>query len=189
MAPKCSNRCHTLRFAVANVNELDLPSDSFDVAHFHGVLMYLSEPERALELAFRSLKSGGMVAAGEAYVAGNWAAGPNADSVELLMRTVTDGIKAQGGDPLIGRQLRALIRKAGFERVVSQPCYSAALSDVKSFSTTLRAGWSGNWRPILLRQGITEEQCDQLIEDASIWADSEDSIIAAAECAVIGWKP
>jgi ubiquinone/menaquinone biosynthesis C-methylase UbiE len=45
-------------FSVADVNHLELPAESFDVAHFSGVLAYLKEPERALKLAFRSLKSG-----------------------------------------------------------------------------------------------------------------------------------
>jgi hypothetical protein len=75
-----------VRFSVANINDLDLPLESFDVAHFSGVLMYLSEPGDALQLAFQSLRSGGMVAANEAYHAGNWAAGPNAESIMMVAR-------------------------------------------------------------------------------------------------------
>jgi SAM-dependent methyltransferase len=178
-----------VRFSVANVNELELPPDSFDAAHFSGVLMYLSEPERALELAFRSLKSGGMVAAREAHFGGSWAAGPNAEAIMLVARHMQDENRAKGGDPFLGRRLRALVRQAGFERVVSKPGYSAALSDVQSIGATVRSGWTGNFRPILIRHGISAERCDQLIEEISIWAENEDSIVAFAECAVIGWKP
>jgi hypothetical protein len=37
--------------------------------------------------------------------------------------------------------------------------------------------------------GISAERCDQLLEEISIWTESEDSVYAAAQCAVIGWKP
>src|SRR6266567_1643078 len=72
-----------VQFAVANIYDLELPVGSFDVAHFSGVLMHLKEPERALGLAFRSLKSGGLLAAREAQKVGDWFGGPNADSVGL----------------------------------------------------------------------------------------------------------
>jgi ubiquinone/menaquinone biosynthesis C-methylase UbiE len=38
--------------------QLDLPPESFDVAHFSNVLRYMREQERAVQLAFRFLKSG-----------------------------------------------------------------------------------------------------------------------------------
>jgi SAM-dependent methyltransferase len=178
-----------IRFSVANVNELDLPTNSFEVAHFSGVLMYLNEPERALRLAFRSLKSGGIVAACEANLAGNWTAGPNAEAVLVVAHAIQAENKAKGGGPLIGGRLRALVREAGFEHVVSKPGYSAALSDVKSVGATARELLTGSRRATLIGQGITAERCDQLLEEISVWAESEDSISAFAECAVIAWKP
>ena len=123
---------------------LDAPRKSFNVAHFSNVLRYLREPERAVQLAFRSLKPGGMVAASEGYLAANWAGGPYADSVMLVVRVLQDENKAQGGDPLMGGRLRALLRQSGFERIVSKPGCSAALSDSKASGAMIRAGWSGN---------------------------------------------
>jgi hypothetical protein len=89
----------------------------------------------------------------------------------------------------MGGRLRAMIRPAGFERVVSTPVYSAVLSDTRAVGAMVRAGWTGHFRPILIRHGITEERCDQLLEEIAIWAGSEDSIAAFAECAVIAYKP
>ena len=178
-----------VRFSVADISELDLPPESFDVAHFSGVLMYLREPERALQLAFRSLKPGGLVAACESYRAGDWAAGPNAESVMFVARLLHDENQARGGDPLIGGRLRALVRKARFERVVGKPGYAAAFSDVRSVGGAICGLLSGGSRSVPIRRGITEERCDQLMHEISIWAESEDSISAFAEYAVIGWKP
>ena len=74
---------------VGNINEMELPL-SFDIAHFSGVLRYLRHPEQALGVAYRSLKSGGMIAVRDGYVAGSWAAGPYAESVSLVLRTMAD---------------------------------------------------------------------------------------------------
>jgi SAM-dependent methyltransferase len=178
-----------VRFSVADISELDLPPESFDVAHFSGVLMYLREPARALQVAFRSLKSGGLIAACESHRAGDWAAGPNAESVMFVARLFHDENQSRGGDPLIGGRLRALVREAGFERVVAKPGYSAAHSEVQSVAAALCGLLSGSSRSIAIRRGITEQRCKQLIDEISIWAESEDSISAFAECAVIGWKP
>jgi SAM-dependent methyltransferase len=178
-----------VRFLVADASELDLPQESFDVAHFGNVLRYMREPERALGLAFRGLKSGAMAAASEGYGAGNWTGGPHAESMRLVGRVLQDENAAKGGDPNIGGRLRALFRATGFRRIESKPGYSAVLSDSRALGDMMRAGWSENFRPMLMRHGITRERCDQLIEEISIWAESEDSIAAVAQCAVTGWKP
>jgi SAM-dependent methyltransferase len=178
-----------VRFSVADISQLDLPPAYFDVAHFHGVLMHLREPLRALQLAFGCLKVGGIVSASESHRAGDWAAGPNAESAMLVARLFHDENQARGGDPLIGGRLPALVRQAGFDRVVSTPGYSAAHSDLQSMGAALRGLLTGSSRSVAIRQGITAERCDQLIDEISIWAESEDSISAFAECAVIGWKP
>jgi SAM-dependent methyltransferase len=178
-----------VQFTVADISELDLPPDSFDVAHFGNVLRYMREPERAVQLAFRSLKSGAIVAASEGYGAANWAGGPHAESIRLVGRILQDENAAQGGDPNIGGRLRALFRQAGFKQIESKPGYSAVLSDSKALGAMFKAGWNETFRPTLRRHGITSEQCDQLIEEISIWAESEDSIAAIAQCSVIGWKP
>jgi SAM-dependent methyltransferase len=182
-------RLANVRFAVANVDELELPPESFDVVHFSNVLRYLREPERALGLAFRSLKSGGMLAACEGHNGGDWIAGPNAESVMLVRRISHDANGARGGDPLMGGRLHVLVRQAGFERIQSRPGYSAALSNTRAFGAAIRGGWRENFRPMLMQNGISTERCDQLLDEISVWVASEDSPIAVAECAVIGWKP
>ena|SRR5215471_18530407 len=105
----------------------------------------------------------------------------------FVMRLLQDENAALGGDPLLGGRLRALCRQAGFERIESAPGYSAALSDARALGAAFQA--SGNFRPLLIRHGITAEKCDQLIEEVAIWSESEDSVAAIAQCAVTGWKP
>jgi SAM-dependent methyltransferase len=178
-----------VRFEVADINELKLPSEHFDVTHFSNVLRYLREPEQVVQLAFGCLKSGGMIAACEAHHAGNWVTGPKAESIVLITRVVQEENEARGGDSLLGGRLPVIFHAAGFERVVSKPVYSAVLSDTRAVGTLVRSGWSGHFRPMLIRHGITEERCHQLLEEIAMWAESEDSIAAFAECAVIASKP
>ena len=90
---------------------MELPLSSFDIAHFSGVLRYLRHPEQALGVAYRSLKSGGMIAVRDGYVAGSWAAGPYAESVTLVLRTMADDNASQGGDTHIGARLVLLSGK------------------------------------------------------------------------------
>jgi SAM-dependent methyltransferase len=179
-----------VQFSVANIDDLDLPAETFDVAHFSGVLMYLKEPERALRLASRCLKSGGLLAAREAQKAGDWFGGPCAESVALLHKVAAEGIKAAGGDPFLGRRLLGLVREAGFERLEAMPGYSSALSDVTAGAVAMRSAFGQpNFRAIALECGISAEQLAQLADAISTWATSKDSVAALAERTVIGWKP
>jgi SAM-dependent methyltransferase len=180
-----------VQFAVANIYDLELPVASFDVAHFSGVLMHLREPERALGLAFRSLKPGGMLAAREAQKAGDWFGGPCTDSVALFQRTIlTEFFKTHGGDPFIGGRLITLAREAGFERLEATPSYSAGLSDVTTLGPAMISFLRrADFRAAAVQAGVSAERFDRLADEIAIWAASEDSIAAFAECTVIGSKP
>jgi methyltransferase family protein len=167
-------------FSVANISDLDLPAGSFDVAHFSGVLMYLKQPEQALQLAFRSLKRGGMLAAREAQKGGDWFAGPGAESIALFFSMAIEGHKRRGGDPFLGRRLAGLVHEAGFERLDTRPSYSVALSDVRATATTMLAALGRpDFRTIALESGLSEERLDRLGDEISTWADSQDSIAAS----------
>jgi 2-polyprenyl-3-methyl-5-hydroxy-6-metoxy-1,4-benzoquinol methylase len=178
-----------VQFSVGNVNDLDLPGESFDVAHFSGVLMYLKEPERALQLAFRCLKSGGMLAAREAQKAGDWFAGPYAESIAAYFKIAVAGHRMRGGDPFLGARLPALAREAGFVKLEATPSYSAGLSNVRATGTAMLSTLGrAEFRAAALECGIFAEGFDRLAHDISSWVESQDSIAAFAECTVLAWK-
>jgi ubiquinone/menaquinone biosynthesis C-methylase UbiE len=177
-----------VQFSVANINDLDLPTASFDVAHFNGVLMYLRAPERALQLAFRSLKSGGLLAAHEAQKGGDWFAGPYAESIALYFTVIL--ASARVGDLSLGKHLPRLVRQAGFVRLEATPSYSAVLSNVKDAAAMMLSGLGRpDFRAAALEYGLSVEQFDRFRDEISSWAESEDSMAAFAGCNVIGWKP
>ena len=179
-----------VQFSVSNIYDLDLPADSFDVAHFSAVLMHLKEPEHALQLAFRCLKSGGLLAAREAQKAGDWFSGPCAEAAALFNSIFIEIQTASGRDPYLGKRLADLAREVGFARLEARPSYSAALSNVRAGAPVMQAFLQRpEFRAAAFKCGTAAERLNRLSEDISTWAECEDSIAAFAECTLIGWKP
>jgi ubiquinone/menaquinone biosynthesis C-methylase UbiE len=182
---------NNVRFEVGNIDGLQVPEPTFDLAHFSGVLAYLRDPPAALKLAYRALKPGGAVAAREPQKDGDWFGGPCAEAAAVFHQVAMQISRANGGDPCLGRRLATLLREAGFEHIDQRPCYCAALADVRA---TARVMLSALERPeararALTHGGITAATFDRLAEEITTWAASEDSIAAFAECSAIAWRP
>lgn len=180
----------TVHFSVADINELELPAESIDVAHFSGVLMYLKNPERVLQSAYHCLKPGGLLIAREAQKGGDWFAGPYAESIALYFKIAVEGNRQRGGDPFLGARLPSLVGDAGFVRGESTPSYSAGLSNVKATATAMLSVLDrSDFRTTALEYGVSAERFERLAHEISTWAESPDSIAAFAECTVLAWKP
>jgi ubiquinone/menaquinone biosynthesis C-methylase UbiE len=180
-----------VRFEVSNIETLDLPEARFDVAHFSGTLGYLRNPLAALKLAYSALKSGGLVSIREPQKDGDWFGGPCAEGPSLFFQVAMHNWRAEGGDPCIGRRLAALLGEAGFVRIQQRAVYSAALGEVKSAARQMLSTLE---RPELqaravARGWITAAMWDRLHDDITVWAASDASIAAFAECSAIAWKP
>jgi ubiquinone/menaquinone biosynthesis C-methylase UbiE len=100
-----------LRYELGSVYELPFADASFDAVFAHQVLQHLREPRAALVEMLRVLKPGGLVAVRDvdwgsvAY----WPRDPWLDRfVEVHLRTWSQN----GGEPRMGRQLRALFNAA-----------------------------------------------------------------------------
>ena len=100
-----------LEYQEGSVYALPFPDASFDVAFAHQVLQHLGEPGAALREMLRVVRSGGLVAVREVDwgTASYWPADPWIDRfVEVHFKTWY----RNGGDPRIGRRLRALFNAA-----------------------------------------------------------------------------
>ncbi|MDT3397909.1 methyltransferase domain-containing protein [Streptomyces sp. B1866] len=127
-----------VRFAVADVHELDYPDDSFCVVHAHQVLQHVGDPVRALREMRRVCRPGGLVAARDAdYAAMTWyPAVPGLSDWAALYQRVA---RAGGGEPDAGRRLLSWARRAGFTDVT-------ATTTAWCFATPQeREWWSGLW--------------------------------------------
>lgn len=103
-----------LRYDEASVYRLPYADASFDVAYAHQVFQHLREPAAALREMLRVLRPGGLVAVRDVDwgTASYWPADPWIDRfVEMHFKTWY----RNGGEPRMGRQLRALFNAAGVD--------------------------------------------------------------------------
>ena len=101
-----------LQYEEGSVYQLPFPDAAFDVAYAHQVLQHLREPGAALREMLRVVRSGGLVAVREVDwgTAAYWPPDPWIDRfVEVHLKTWY----RNGGEPRMGRQLRALFNAAG----------------------------------------------------------------------------
>jgi len=102
-------------YACADGFHLPFPRDTFQVVYCHFLLLWLTDPVRALREMQRVCRSGGVVLA---LAEPDYAARIDfPKALEPLGCMQRKALLAEGADPDIGRQLRALFRRAGFERV------------------------------------------------------------------------
>jgi ubiquinone/menaquinone biosynthesis C-methylase UbiE len=101
-----------LRYEEASVYALPFPDASFDVAYAHQVFQHLREPAAALAEMLRVVRPGGLVGVRDVDWAtmAYWPQDPWIDRfVEVHFRTWY----RNGGEPRMGRRLRALFNAAG----------------------------------------------------------------------------
>ena len=101
-----------LQYEEGSVYQLPFPDGSFDVAYAHQVFQHLREPAAALGEMLRVVRSGGLVAVRDVDwgTASYWPPDPWIDRfVEVHLKTWY----RNGGEPRMGRQLRALFNAVG----------------------------------------------------------------------------
>jgi len=101
-----------LLYEEGSVYQLPFPDASFDVAYAHQVFQHLREPGAALREMLRVVRSGGLVAVRDVDwgTATYWPLDPWIDRfVEVHLKTWY----RNGGEPRMGRRLRALFNAAG----------------------------------------------------------------------------
>lgn len=115
-----------LRYQEASVYDLPFSDASFDVVFAHQVLQHLREPGDAIREMLRVLRPGGFIGVRDVDwgTAAYWPADPWIDRfIDVHLRTWSQN----GGDPRIGRKLRALLNAAdvtGVRVTASQWCYA-----------------------------------------------------------------
>ncbi len=139
-----------VEFAAMDAYHLDVPDDSFDLAHAHQVLQHLADPVAALVELARVTRPGGVIAARDSDYAG-WIwhpADPLLDRWLELYRTLA---RAAGGEPDAGRRLLAWAHAAGLRDV-------RASSSTWTYSAGAGAEWWGGlWAERILSSGVAEQ--------------------------------
>jgi ubiquinone/menaquinone biosynthesis C-methylase UbiE len=122
-----------LTYEAGSVYELPFPNASFDVAYAHQVFQHLREPAAALGEMLRVLRPGGLVAIREVDwgTVAYWPPDPWLDRfVEVHFTTWY----RNGGEPRMGRRLRALFNAAGVRDLRLTPavwCYTTPAETIE----------------------------------------------------------
>jgi SAM-dependent methyltransferase len=136
-------------FVVADVIDLALPGDSYDVVHAHQILQHVGDPVQALREMRRVAVPDGLVAARDSDYAGfTWYPElPELDEWLALYRRVA---RANGGEPDAGRRLLSWARQAGFTDVTPSAgtwCFATAED---------RVWWGGMWADRIVQSALAD---------------------------------
>jgi ubiquinone/menaquinone biosynthesis C-methylase UbiE len=114
----------TAILAAADAHKLPFASGSFDIAFFHFVLLWLSQPAAALAEARRVTRRGGAIIA---FAEPDYTVRVDRPAeLAHIGQLQTDALRAQGADPAIGSRLAELFAQAGIRieesgQLASQP--------------------------------------------------------------------
>ena len=184
-------RVSNVTFLVGDIYHLDFDRDRFDVVFSHAVLDHLQRPVDALKEAWRVLKPGGIIGVRAADFEGFLIAPVDpllekGKSLQIRFR------KHSGGSPLVGRDLRALLREAGFHntRGFASCMYAGTSEEINARVAPAIESWTGpKIREAALRLGWADASYFEAVERAlRKWGESPDSFSAVVHCEAIGWK-
>jgi ubiquinone/menaquinone biosynthesis C-methylase UbiE len=181
---------HNVSFQVASVYQVPFPDNSFDAAFGHSILEHVGHPLEALREVHRVLKPGGLIGLREVDQGGNLLE-PTSPILEKSLELQEKVWQLNGGNPHIGRRLRALLTKAGFINTRASASYD-------SYGTP---GEVSIWAERMIDHFSQSSLSDRLVElgwadRATLeqictawrdWADHPNAFYARARVEVIGW--
>ena len=180
-----------LRYEEGSVYALPFPDASFDVVYAHQVLQHLREREAALREMLRVVRPGGLIAVREVDwgTAAYWPRDPWIDRfVEVHQRTWY----RNGGEPQMGRQLRALFNGVG----VAEPRITAAVWCYTTPAETVE--WGDAYADRLLTSPMGERpieygyasrtDVEAMAAAFRAWARHPDALWVFTHVAVLGRK-
>ena len=178
-------------FECCDVYELPYEENKFDAVFSHAMLEHLRDPLAVLTEMRRVLKPGGLVGIRCIDLAATLISPADA----TLTKAFDIWLKYRqhcGGDPFMGRRLRALLREAGFAQTVGsassenwgtpelvQAIMSALMDEFtgpKIFETAIQLGWAD------------EAQMKGAASALEAWGDHADAFMAIVWCEGIGRK-
>jgi len=183
-----------VEFRVGDVYVLDFPDDHFDACLCHSMLETLDRPLDGLVELKRVLKPGGVLGVACVEYGGLILAGPESELLERFY-AIRERVwlLETAADPYLGRRLRGLLERAGFEDVTAASKYhSYGTADaVKAFGLARADDCSDDWYAgSAKRHGLaTQEDLAAMSQAWCVWSTSPDAYAAFAWCRVVGWKP
>lgn len=179
-----------IRFEIGNVYAIPLPDNSCDAVFSHGLFQYLEDPTGALQEMHRVLKPGGVVGVRTVDYDGRLRAPSDplwSQTIELIERLR----RHNGGNPSIGKHLRALMGGVGFCQVVATASYSSygTPESIRAFAETAAQTLEGSPGKQLVQLGwVDRETLASMRRSLRTWGENPGAFHATANCEAVGWK-
>ena len=116
------DECLPLTFEAGDVRALPFADASFDVVFAHALIEHLSDPLQVVREFVRILRPNGILAV-RSPDWGGFILNPYPADVQQAIHSYRDIMVTNGGDPVAGRKLAALLRDCGLREVVSSATY------------------------------------------------------------------
>lgn len=178
--------CENVRFEVADVCRLPFDDASFDAAFAHALLQHVEWPLDALVELRRVLRPGGIIGVADTDFDG------------ALLAPESDAL-AKGGEimarmrrhPRIGKQLRGMLHRAGFRRIIA-----SATAGARGDGGAVK--FDGEWNaryfeaePLVAhveaRGWATRDEMGEIAAAWRAWGDDPAAFSATFWCTAVGW--
>lgn len=178
-------------FLAGDLYRLPYRDGSFDVVYAHQVLQHLNRPGDALVEAWRVLRPDGLVAVREV----DWctaAAWPPETAMDRFLKLYQEVSRRNGGDPCVGRRLRALLHESGFpETRVGASVWCFADTDAVR-------EWGYSWARRLMESSVgaralefglaSKDGLGRLAEGLKVWGEHPDAFFSFTHAEALGWR-
>ena len=183
---------HNATFHVGDVTDLPFDDETFDVAHCHAVLMHVPDTPGTLSEVRRVLKPGGIISSRE-FILDSSFLEPGTENTAAAWETFGNLLRANGGHPQMGKELKTKLIEAGFSEIKATASfdYFSAPEDV-AFLHAFISDWfySPDVIAAATTHGLaTQEQFDQWRLEHDEWKDHVGAVGALAFGEAIATKP
>ena len=98
---------------VSDVQALELPEATFDLAYARWVLCFVARPEEVVRRVARALKPGGAFAIHDYFNQQSETVAPRSPAIDRVFEAIGESWRTEGGDPDIGGRLPRILAEQG----------------------------------------------------------------------------